>query len=504
MNKENLKNNHWDFYSKLILISFSFLQILRWRIFPQFIDIYYHILTAWGFIRAGGYSSWDFWQYAPFGRPHIYPPFFHIILSSLLKLGVDKILIAKFFETTMPILFLVALRYFVKKSYSSRLSFFILVTAASSFSFFISLSNNIPATLAIILGLFIFHYLFRKNFLRTMLLLALCFYTHIGVSWFFAFGVLIFGLLNRQYRKSSLCICLAAIILSAPVLIKQLYGLKLVSLSGINEKYFCEFKPLDYLLALSGLVAAFIIRGKYLFFPSLFFASFIFLFYPYRFFSAQGYLAIACLCALSLDFIYERLRNKSIYLKFLPFILAAFIMLISPTVLMYKPKEENKPGYRLYFFDSALVNIVLPVYHRRIASAGLWFPNEYLPISRLIQQNCEKDDIIYSGFHILGVCLSAISGRATANGLFSEMGIPSKFNPLLTSKMVVVFQDEDRKWLREALDKHNLIEVGESKYFVLYKNPSVQAKVDIRKATVPFWAIWLIGLAFAFLFLLGG
>jgi len=502
MNKENLKSYPWDFYSKLILISFSFLQILRWRIFPQFVDIYYHTLTAWGFIEAGGYSSWDFWQYAPLGRPHIYPPFFHIILSVLLKLGIDKIFIAKFFETIVPILFLVTLWYFMKKNYSGRLSFFILVMAASSFSFYISLSNNIPATLAVILGFFVFHYLFRKKFLRALLLLALCFYTHIGVSWFFAFSVLLFGLLNRQYRKLSLLVCLSAIILSAPILIKQFYGLRLISLSGINEKYFCEFKPVDYLLALSGLIMAFMMKEKYFLFPGLFFASFIFLFYPYRFFSAQGYLPIACLCALSLDLIYERLKNNE-YLKSLAFVLAAFIMLISPTILMYKPNEADKSNYRLYFFDSALVNIVLPAYHQRIASAGLWFPNEYLPISKLIRENCEKGDIIYSRFHILGVCLSAISGRATANGLFSEMGIPSKFDPLSASKMVVAFQDEDRQWLKDALDKHNLIEVGENKYFILYKNPSVQAKVDIKKATVPFWAIWLIGFTFVLLFLSG-
>ena len=93
--EDNQKIFPWDFYSTIIIAMFSLTQIFRWMILPRSMDIYYHLLTAWGFIQSGGYSGWDFWEYAPVGRMHIYPPVFHIVLAFLIKLGMNKIILAK-------------------------------------------------------------------------------------------------------------------------------------------------------------------------------------------------------------------------------------------------------------------------------------------------------------------------------------------------------------------------------------------------------------------------
>ncbi len=53
-------NNPWGCFSKIIILVYIILQLLRLIILPQFMDIYYHLQVAWGFIQAGGYSSWDF------------------------------------------------------------------------------------------------------------------------------------------------------------------------------------------------------------------------------------------------------------------------------------------------------------------------------------------------------------------------------------------------------------------------------------------------------------
>src|SRR3990167_1371545 len=105
MIKEQVKDFSWDFYSKLMILSYCLLQFIRWPLLPQFMDIYYHLLTAWGFIQAGGYSGWDFWQYAPAGRIHIYPPLLHIVLAFFIKSGISKIILVKFLETAAPISF---------------------------------------------------------------------------------------------------------------------------------------------------------------------------------------------------------------------------------------------------------------------------------------------------------------------------------------------------------------------------------------------------------------
>jgi len=500
MLKTSFKNLSWDFYSKLIIIVYALLQILRWRFFPQFLDMHYHILTAWGFIQAGGYSGWDFWQYAPFGRPHIYPPFFHILLAFLIKSGASKIILAKLFEAVAPILFFLTLWQVIRRNFSHRLAFFTLLAASSSFSFYLSLINNIPATLAIILGLFIFDRLLKKEFLRPLLLLTLCFYTHIGISWLIAITLLLYGLFDKEYRKPCLRIFLGALILSSPILFKQLSALKFLSRAGGYEKYFCEFKTIDYLLALLGVILVFKREKKYRLFLGLFLASLVFLLYPYRFFSAQGYLPIIFLAAFSLDFLYEISRNKKAHLRCLPYVLGCYILFLSPTLLMEKPNRQKGIVYKVYFADSALTDMMFPARNKRMASTSLWFAGDYLSAAEIIRNNSKDGDIIYATLRPVGVSLGGISGRATASALFPEIGPVKKFDPVEVSAIIITTRYDNPQWLSYIVGKYSLVKLGENKLFVLYKNPAPSVSVRIKKASLPFWLIWCIGSVFMLLY----
>ena len=50
-----------------------------WRLYPLFIDTYYHMGVIEGFSQAGGITTRAFWELAPGGRVHIYPPALHVI-----------------------------------------------------------------------------------------------------------------------------------------------------------------------------------------------------------------------------------------------------------------------------------------------------------------------------------------------------------------------------------------------------------------------------------------
>lgn len=512
MHKQRIKSFSWDFYSKLIIMSYCLLQILRWQMLPQFMDIYYHLLTAWGFIQAGGYSGWDFWQYAPYGRIHIYPPVFHIILAFLIKLGISKIILAKFFEVITPVAFLSILWYFLRKNFNERLAFFALLTFSSSFTFYLSLLNHIPASLAFIFGLLAFHQLLQGRSLRALLLLSLCFYTHIGVAWFLAFSLFFYGLLNKQYQKSCFLIFIPLFILSLPILFKQLAGLKFISNLGmnLNERYLCRFKIIDYLLAFWGLFLAFKQDTKYRLFLSLFFASFIFLVYPYRFFSAQGYLPIIFLSALSLDTLYEKLSSRGIFPTFrllimrsaatndlirnLVVIATVFLLFLSPTVAMERPNEKGSLNYKLQLFDSAFMGMLFA------KGQTLWYPKDYLSAATLIKNNSQDSDIIYCSLGLTGVTLASISGRATANALLPEVGPSRKFDPFLVSKIIIFTQDDDQRVVNRVVSSYKLNKIGENRLFIFYINPLCQVKTVISKASVPFWMILLVSLVFICLF----
>jgi len=481
------KINTWDSLSKLILLSLSVLQITRWLILPQFMDIYYHLLSAWGFNQTGGYCGWDFWQYAPFGRVHIYPPFFQILLALLMKLGFSTVFLAKLFEAVTPVMFLIVLWQFVRNNYSQALAFFTLVAFGSAFAFYLSLINHIPSTFALIFGILAFDQIFKQKILRAVIFLAFCFYTHIGVSWFFVLTLTFYLIGDKQYRKSGFLILLLTGILVLPILIKQISALGLVSVIGLNlgEKFFCQIKIIDYFLAIGGLFFALKAKGKYYLFSSLFFASFIFLAYPYRFFSAEGYLPVIFLSAVFLLNLWERCKLKAALKKI--FVLVVFFLLfISPTLSLSKSTQRWGAICGIKFSDSVLTGM--------LSAKGytMWFPEDYLPAAALIRANSQEGDIIYSNLGILGPVLGSISGRATANALLTEIKTSQSFNPLLTSKIIVLTKDINYVFLNNLVKAYNLQKIGETRLFVVYKNPASLFKIKVRKASVPFWMIFLI------------
>ncbi len=501
ISQAKINKTRWDFYAAFLLVFYALAQALRWRILPQSMDTYYHLLTAWGFVQAGGYSGWDFWQYAPVGRVHIYPPFFHIILSPFIAFGVNRVILAKLFEAGMPFFFISALWHFTRKNYGARMAFFVLLSAATSISFYLSLSSYLPATLAMIFGLASIDNLLENKALRGTLLLALCFYTHIGVSWFFAATLLFWGLLERRYLKQRLFILILAAMLSLPVIFKQLVNLKYISLSGINQGYFCEFKIIEYALALFALSIALKRPKAHSLFLAFFLSSFIFILYPYRLFSAQGYLPIVFLLAALMDFLSLRLENKTLGVKSLFVCLLAAIILLSPTLLMEKPDDKsNRVNYKLYIFDSVFVDTLLPGRNRRPATGEIWIPGAYLPIVDLIRLNTQQDSIIYATLHNVGMCLASISGRATANSLLPEIGPARSINPFLVARIIVFLNDDEPGWVRSQVERYRLNKIGQNKLFTVYDNPSSGARIEVKKASVSFGFIVGVILAFLALF----
>ncbi len=450
----------------------------------QGMDIYYHLLTAWGFIQAGGYSGWDFWQYAPVGRIHIYPPFFHLMLAAFIKTGVSRIIIAKLCEVIIPVLFLGVLWNFIRVNFSKRLAFFTLLMFFSSFSFYLSVTNHIPATLALIFGILSLGQFFKNKLTRSVLLLTFCFYTHIGISWFFILTFFLYGAFNKDARRKTLSVAGLAFLLSLPVIIRELNGLRFMTTAGLslNEKYLSQVKVVDLLLAVLGLSIALKEKGKYILFPAFLIASFIFIIYPYRFLSGEGYFSLILLSALFLDSIYNALNRKYVVL-----IIAVFILVISPTWIMYKSIKDNKLSYKINVFDSGFINLLLA------KGKVIWFPKEYLSAANIVRENSGSQDIVFSSLNFMGLTISSLAERATANALLPEIKLPESYNPLYSSKIIIFTKIDDPNVTGKIISALNLAKVGENDFFVVYKNPGCNVGVKVNKAILTFRLILIAG-----------
>ncbi len=481
------KQYSWDSLSKIIIFTIAVLQITRWLILPQFMDIYYHLLSAWGFNQAGGYSGWDFWQYAPFGRVNIYPPFFQLFLASLLKLGCGPIILAKIFETFTPLLFIFVLWRFIRFHFNPASAFFTLVACGSCTAFYFSLINHLPSTWAFIFGITALSFLFRARILPAIFFLTLCFYTHIGVSWFFGLTLVIYALYDKEYRQKSLLILMSAIILALPILIQQFSALGLISVSGVNlnERYQSQIKILDYFLAAGGIYFVFRFKGKHYLLVSFFLASLIFLTYPFRFFSAEGYFPIIILAAF---FLYN-LWHRSLLHKGLKRILVSviiFMLFISPTISLSKLPQDRKVTYKLKVADAVFSNLLFA------QGASIWYPNDYVEIARLIKAYSTPKDIVYCNLNILGLILGSVSGRATANALLPEIKSSQEFDPIAQAGLIILTKDLGSVYRNNLVKAYSLEKISQTRLVEIYRNSLALGQIKVHKASVPFWLIYLI------------
>ena len=485
------------YFSRIIIFIFIALQLLRLPAFPQFMDIYYHLQSAWGFIQAGGYCTWDFWEYAPFGRPHIYPPLFHIFLALLMKAGASVVLLAKLFEGASPVVFLLILWNFIRKNYGEELGFFVTAAFASSFAFFTFLSNHIPASLALTLGFLSLGELFRKRVLRAVILLTLCFYTHISVPWFFVLSGAIYAAMNKDYRRDSLRVIFYSSLLALPMLSFELRNLPLIHPVGnaFPGKFYLQFKVVDYILAGFGLFLAAKMAPSFKLFISLFLAGFIFLSYPYRFLSAEGYLPVIFLAALAMQWIWQWLKAHVLKAKrMLIGALLFFILFVSPAVILDKPAGSSRISYKMEWMDSVLSGILLG------KGNSIWFPRMYLPAADIIRKNSVKEDIIYSGINFSGVILGALAQRATSNAIFPEVSPSVRVNPLSVANIILLPKDMDRQFISSIRLQYRLAKVGESEHFLVFRNPSTAYSLKIRKAVFSFREIMIVLAVFALVF----
>src|SRR3989338_429453 len=121
------KEPSWDLYSLAALALFCFFQAMQWPLLPKFLDIYYHLFVMKSFHEAGGYVMTSFWEYAPIGRPHLYPPLLHLGMLGLYELGLKEIQIARLVDCALYPSLLIVQWLVLRRLFNPRTAFFITV-----------------------------------------------------------------------------------------------------------------------------------------------------------------------------------------------------------------------------------------------------------------------------------------------------------------------------------------------------------------------------------------
>ena len=202
LNDKILKISRWDSYSGVIFILAIMFQVMKWRLLPIFLDIYYHLLTAAGFNEAGGWVYRCFWEYAPIGRPQLYPPLLHIIILLLVKLGITIMIIGKLIQCIMYPLVLFTIWYVVRELFDKRQAFFSLIMIFSIYPFYLTTVIASAASLSFIVCFFSLLFFERKKIVPSSLLLALGLYATVTPHGF------LWGIFScmRHFREKNVCV----------------------------------------------------------------------------------------------------------------------------------------------------------------------------------------------------------------------------------------------------------------------------------------------------------
>lgn len=472
----------WDLYSCAIICLFTFIQALSWDLFPFFIDIYYHLAVMFGFNTAGGYTPYGFWEYAPVGRPHLYPPFFHIIILGLFKFGLSKMFIARLFSLIMFPLAGVSIWLFIRYIAGRRAAFFGVLVASSVYSFYYMLMITIPATLAILFALASFVLLDKEKKVAAVILLSYSFYTHALMPWIMSIAFIAYAISARKRIMDYLGTVLAAVVIASPLIVMQLCNLKYYRHIDIVQDHRIDISILLVACAIIGAAVAARKKGKYYFFLCMLFSFAILIpLRMFRFVNAEGLFGFIPLAAVGIDFIYSRIRTVSREIVYLMLIVSAFVF-VSPSVYM------DVSGSSIRMFNSTLMNMTSTIPGRDQGMArSVFFKKYYNKIAAVVQRYSHKDDIIYSNFDYFAGIIGVLADRATSNAMLSEVRPYRDFDPVGAATVIIWLKDPDRVRDEpvELISRYGLVKIKDAELAFIYKNRHAVDRMHAPAPAIP-------------------
>ena len=456
---------------------FAVLLIIRWQNLPVFLDIYYHAGCMTGFKDAGGIVLHDFWDYAPAGRPHLYPPLFHVVLLGLSKLGMPTLFIIRLVSAAIYPLLLLAILWVVTKLYDDRLAFFMILAASLPYTFFLNVITAIPSSISLIILILLFYSIETKRVLCGILLLGLSFYTHGGLPWMTVFTLILYAVFKRDNLKAIFAIMLGGIVLGSPWLIHMIRNKSYFMVANAYINNYLEVNAFLYIFAILGLLAALKQKSRSLFYLAMFVGMMPMMKdYAFRFFCGEGLLPLIFLAGIGLDESYLKvsslLKRKTqpiVYTVLLPWLIFYLATFYSPGASFLKfANYDSKKA-------TALESSIYPEKHME-------------ELSVIIKRNTRPDEIIYCNYDYVAGILYMLSGRVTSSEMLNEVRPAYHADPVVSAALIVWIKNPEGIFdpeLKALIERLRLVKVAETEFAYVYRNPVVIAHRIIDRPIDP-------------------
>lgn len=188
----------------LIVLVFLLLVTNLEHLKPSMSDTWYHLGVARRVVEERGVPGWDWWNYAPTGRPHLYPPLLHVLIGLLAGLSGSVLRAGQLCAAGFLPLALLTTWYCARRFLGSRAALVAaLILLADLFHFVVMEAYIAGCLVNILLPLLMAAFIARRPWWSIALLGAM-YYTHLGFPHCVALGLLLFGVKYRSYMRLAL------------------------------------------------------------------------------------------------------------------------------------------------------------------------------------------------------------------------------------------------------------------------------------------------------------
>ncbi len=495
----------WNTYSAALIALFAFFQAMQWPLLPKFLDIYYHLCVMKGFHDAGGYVTTAFWECAPAGRQHLYPPLLHTLMLAFYEAGLKPITIGRLVDCLSYPLLLTTVFWAVRRLSGERVAFWTLLLFSSSFSGYLASVTLSAFNLAVMLGLAALVFSVERRKIAAGLALALCFYAHTLMGWVTAAALLcawIFALRERPLR-GLLVSAGTGFLLAGPFLIYQIAHRSDFNFVRVVQNRQIDLEPFTMGLAIAGLWLSWNARrsihgsaGSQALLGWTLASVPLLLTHANRFLSGHGLIAWSWLAALAIDAVFQKLATLRRRLLFLGGVFALFFFLAPVLRWEIGPKPP-----RVEWADRSAVRYLVPDPERDFRANGfsIYFPKEYDEIVQVVRASSSRNDILWCDFAHAGGVLSLLSDRATSSAMLAEVKRPGGQDPMKVAKLLIWFKTGEARAPSDMdgeVRMRGLIPVAETSMAFIYSNPHATPCNPPPKPLLPIpWMFLLTGAA---------
>ncbi|MDD3159405.1 MAG: hypothetical protein PHQ98_00380 [Candidatus ainarchaeum sp.] len=230
-----MKDRIWNLIF-ILLVAFLCLEIVcvasnTKGVIPQW-DGYHYLVFSKQISDAGGIPGWNFTEYYPEGRPYLYPPLIPIVISIVSKITTFDEYVVTYLLSITNILFFILIFYLIlnanfKKEIAITAS--ILLIFNSAFDLW-NVSMFVSQTTEILLFFLVAHFLSRKRYVVSGIILGIAFFTHAHTPFLAILGLFILALIEKE--KKFILTIITALFIGSPWLLRFLMNLDYISLGN--------------------------------------------------------------------------------------------------------------------------------------------------------------------------------------------------------------------------------------------------------------------------------